>query len=81
CINCGYTANADHVAAINILAAGHAVLARGECGPQSASVKREPTRDSMQGLNAPVMSPQGIIGLQAGEDVNLQMMRIEVILC
>ncbi|MGO9612095.1 MAG: RNA-guided endonuclease InsQ/TnpB family protein [Dissulfurispiraceae bacterium] len=59
CINCGYTANADHVAAINILAAGHAVLARGECGPQSASVKREPTRDSMQGLNAPAAVSPG----------------------
>ncbi|MGO9614388.1 MAG: RNA-guided endonuclease InsQ/TnpB family protein [Dissulfurispiraceae bacterium] len=53
CINCGYTANADHVAAINILAAGHAVLACGECGSKSASVKREPTRDSMQELNEP----------------------------
>ena len=44
CVNCGYTANADHVAAINILAAGHAVLARGEAGSQSTSVKQEPTR-------------------------------------
>ncbi|MGO9612116.1 MAG: hypothetical protein ACLPX5_03685, partial [Dissulfurispiraceae bacterium] len=47
------SANADHVAAINILAAGHAVLACGECGSQSASVKREPTRDSMQKFNEP----------------------------
>src|SRR5208283_4011546 len=56
CINCGYTANADHVAAINILAAGHAVLACGESGSQSASVKREPTRDSMQALNEPAVA-------------------------
>lgn len=39
CINCGYTANADHVAAMNILAAGHAALACGESGSQSASLK------------------------------------------
>lgn len=58
CINCGFTAHADHVAAINILAAGHAVLACGENGSQSASVKREPTRTEAQ---API--PQGIIGL------------------
>lgn len=43
CINCGYSANADHVAAMNVLEAGQAVLARGEDGSQSASVKREPT--------------------------------------
>jgi putative transposase len=49
CINCGYTAHADHVAAINILAAGHAVLACGENGSQSASVKREPTRAEVIG--------------------------------
>ena len=44
CIRCGFTANADYVAALNILAAGHAVLARGECGFQNASMKREPPR-------------------------------------
>ncbi len=32
CVNCGYTENADLVGAINIKAAGHAVLACGECG-------------------------------------------------
>jgi putative transposase len=56
CINCSYTAHADHVAAINILAAGHAVLACGENGFQSASVKREPTR-------AEISAPQGITAL------------------
>ena len=55
CINCGHTANADHVAAINILAAGHAVLACGENGSQSDSVKREPTRAVAQ-----ASAPQGI---------------------
>ncbi|MFI5294354.1 MAG: RNA-guided endonuclease InsQ/TnpB family protein [Thermodesulfovibrionales bacterium] len=32
CLRCRYTANADYVAALNILAAGHAVLACGEVG-------------------------------------------------
>jgi len=58
CLNCGHTDNADHVAAMNILAAGHAVLACGENGSQSASVKREPTRAKAQ-----ASAPQGIIGL------------------
>lgn len=42
CVNCGHTNNADHVAAINILAAGHAVSACVEIGFQSYSVKQEP---------------------------------------
>jgi putative transposase len=44
CSRCGYAANADLVAAINILAAGHAVSACGETGPQDCSVKQEPSR-------------------------------------
>jgi transposase len=32
CVNCGYEENADLIGAINIKAAGHAVLACGECG-------------------------------------------------
>jgi putative transposase len=39
CINCGFSGHADHVAAINILAAGHAALACGENGSQRASLK------------------------------------------
>ena len=30
CVNCGYTANADHVGALNVLARGHRVIACGE---------------------------------------------------
>jgi IS605 OrfB family transposase len=44
CLACGFTANADYVASLNILAAGHAALARGEDGFQNASMKREPPR-------------------------------------
>jgi putative transposase len=43
CIKCGHTANADHVGAINILAAGHAVLACGEPAQSGRSKKQEPT--------------------------------------
>ena len=42
CIKCGHTANADHVGAVNVLAAGHAVLARGEPVRSGRSKKREP---------------------------------------
>jgi putative transposase len=43
CVSCGYEANADLNAAKNILAAGYAVLARGEMVQQGRSVKHEPT--------------------------------------
>ena len=41
CAECGYSNNADLVGAINVLAAGHAVLACGEIGLPS-SMKQEP---------------------------------------
>ncbi|MGN6317005.1 RNA-guided endonuclease InsQ/TnpB family protein [Trinickia sp.] len=43
CITCGHTANADHVGALNVLAAGHAVLACGELVQSGRSKKQEPT--------------------------------------
>ena len=43
CVNCGYENNADIVGAINILAAGHAVLACGEIAHLGYSMKQEPT--------------------------------------
>ena len=42
CVNCGHTQNADHNAAQNILAAGRAVVARGEKS-LDISMKQEPT--------------------------------------
>lgn len=42
CVCCGFKANADYVAALNILAAGHAVLACGETVQLDRSVKQEP---------------------------------------
>ena len=45
CLRCGYIDDADYVGAVNTLkAAGHAVIACGENGFQSVSVKQEPTR-------------------------------------
>ncbi|MGK7917895.1 MAG: RNA-guided endonuclease InsQ/TnpB family protein, partial [Prochloraceae cyanobacterium] len=48
CQNCGYSENADFVAAKNILAAGHAVLACGE-GSLEPSVKQEPAQMASSG--------------------------------
>lgn len=45
CGDCGYCANADLNAARNLLAAGHAVLARGESALLGCSMKREPTEE------------------------------------
>lgn len=46
CVSCGYTANADVNAAMNIKAAGHAVLARGEMVQLDRSMKHEPTEET-----------------------------------
>ncbi|MHB8782776.1 MAG: RNA-guided endonuclease InsQ/TnpB family protein [Desulfobacteria bacterium] len=46
CVECGYSENADLNAARNILAAGHAVLSRGESAQSGRSLKREPTEAS-----------------------------------
>jgi putative transposase len=43
CVACGFADHADLVGAINILAAGHAVLACGEVAQSGASMKQEPT--------------------------------------
>jgi len=46
CTSCGYQANADVNAAMNILAAGYAVIACGEVAQSGASVKQEPTEET-----------------------------------
>ena len=48
CVECGYENNADVVGAINILARGHRVAACGEVVHQDASVKQEPTEETLQ---------------------------------
>ncbi|MGO9614736.1 MAG: RNA-guided endonuclease InsQ/TnpB family protein, partial [Dissulfurispiraceae bacterium] len=67
CVVCGMSIDADLNAALNILAAGQAVLACGEGGPLP-SVKQEPAG------KRELVPPQkylGIIALQGGEDVNI----------
>ena len=44
CVRCGYSGNADYIASLNILAAGHAVSACGEMVQQGRSMKQEPAR-------------------------------------
>lgn len=50
CTECGYENHADHVGAINILAAGHAVLACGEKALQGRSMKQEPAEATQERL-------------------------------
>ncbi|MGF6439534.1 RNA-guided endonuclease InsQ/TnpB family protein [Paraburkholderia youngii] len=42
CIRCGHEANADHVGALNILAAGHAAIACGGMAQSGRPMKQEP---------------------------------------
>lgn len=57
CVECGYSENADLVGAINILAAGHAVLACGETAQLGCSVKQEPTEGKRSVPSEPVGIP------------------------
>lgn len=50
CVNCGFEENADLVGAINILAAGHAVLACGGMVQSGRPAKQEPAEATTQGL-------------------------------
>ena len=48
CVDCGYENNADMVGAINVLAAGHAVLACGELAQSGRPVKQEPAEATQE---------------------------------
>ena len=50
CVECGYENNADLVGAINVLAAGHAVLACGGMAQLGRPAKQEPAEATMQGF-------------------------------
>ena len=50
CVECGFAENADVVGAINILAAGHAVLACGGTAQSGRPVKQEPAEATTQEL-------------------------------
>ena len=50
CVECGFQENADLVGAINILAAGHAVLACGGMAQSGRPAKQEPAEATTQEL-------------------------------
>ena len=50
CVECGYENNADLVGAINVLAAGHAVLACGGMVQSGRPAKQEPAEATTQGF-------------------------------
>ncbi|MDE2256096.1 MAG: transposase, partial [Betaproteobacteria bacterium] len=50
CVACGYANHADHVGAMNILARGHRVAARGEVAHSGPSAKQEPTEATAREL-------------------------------
>jgi putative transposase len=54
CVECDYAENADLVGAINILAAGHAVLACGVTVQQDRTVKHEPAEGIRKSSREPV---------------------------
>jgi len=64
CVQCGFTANADFVAAVNIKEAGLASLA---CSQSSAEVRPSGTH---RRYSCVCMRPVGILSLQGVEDVN-----------
>lgn len=53
CVACGHEANADHVGALNVLAAGHAVIVCGGMAQSGRPSKQEPA----EGARAPVGIP------------------------
>ena len=57
CVECGYAENADLVGAINILAAGHAVLACGVMVQQDRTMKHEPSEGIRKSSRDPVGIP------------------------
>lgn len=67
CVECGFEENADMVGTINILAAGHAVLACGEPVQLGRHAKQEPAEATRTGHASP--GAVEIPDLQAGEDV------------
>ena len=61
CVECGYENNADLVGAINVLAAGHAVLACGGMAPSGRPAKQEPAEATQQGFVPRRKHPRGAL--------------------
>ncbi|HTI18169.1 MAG TPA: transposase [Trinickia sp.] len=55
CVQCGHEANADHVGALNILAAGHAALACGGMAQSGHPTKQEPAEGACAPVGIPVL--------------------------
>ena len=58
CVACGYAGHADAVASLNILAAGHAVIACGGHPEVAGPSKQEPTRGTAEGAIPSVELPR-----------------------
>ena len=55
CVECGHEANADHVGALNVLAAGHAVIACGGMAQSGHPTKQEPAEGACAPVGIPVL--------------------------
>jgi putative transposase len=55
CVACGHESNADHVGALNVLAAGHAAIACGGMAQLGHPVKQEPTEGARAPAGIPVL--------------------------
>ncbi|CAB3773377.1 IS200/IS605 family transposase ISAba30 [Paraburkholderia humisilvae] len=55
CVSCGHQANADHVGALNVLAAGHAAIACGGMARSGHPAKQEPTEGAVEPVGIPVL--------------------------
>lgn len=54
CVACGHEANADYIGALNVLAAGHAVMACGGMAQSGRPAKQKPAEGACE--------PEGILG-------------------
>jgi len=61
CVGCGHEANADHVGALNFLAAGHAVIACGGMAQSGRPMKQEPAEAAIAAVGIPVLSAQAAV--------------------
>jgi putative transposase len=55
CVACGHEANADHVGALNVLAAGHAAIACGGMAQSGRPSKQEPAEGACAPAGIPVL--------------------------
>ena len=61
CVKCGHEANADHVGALNVLAAGHAAFACGGMVQSGRPSKQEPAYGARAPAGIPVLPAQAAV--------------------